>query len=126
MAFVDINNIEKDFNFIEFYLKRMIEHGTEAKKIDNLKAWLTNCNKLKDQDIPKFIRCCEVIDSNYKRLSEELDTISQSVLRANENLEFTKLKCVEENLSESDIRACFKKAKKSHIDNLKHIYLTIK
>lgn len=126
MSYVDINNIEKDFNFISFYLQRLIEQSTEAKKINSLKTLISKCNDLKFQTPEQFIECTSSIDKNYQKIKTQLSTVDESISNAQERLEYNKLKCIEENISESDIVSCFKAAKKTYIDSLKHIYITIK
>lgn len=123
MSFVNISSIEKDFNFIDFYLQRLIENAAETKKANALRALTAQC---KPKTGTEFIQCSAAIDVQYQKVRAGLADVDDRVSAAKERLELGKLRCVEHNLSESDIKGCFKGAKREYVDALKHVYVGIR
>ena len=90
-------------------------------RLESLRDRLEKCKKLVDQPYEyldcgeKTIEMCKEKAEQHRQLTKKMDNIKAK-------LELEKLDCVEDNISESEIRACFSIARKAYLADLKPLF----
>ncbi len=117
---IDLDFIENNLNFFEFYLKKLIQFKIKQKQFFLLEK--SNNDIKNSKDFFALQKNWHILESNYEKTIQSREQTTTKIDKLKKNLEFQKLLCFEENFSESEINVCISTEKENYYSNLKNIY----
>ena len=120
---IDLNTLQDNFDFFDFYLKRIIDNKlkkTQFFLIEKKNKLIQNSNSFEEihENWKNF-------ENSFSKIILDQENLKKKIFDLNEKLEEKKIFCFEENFSESEINSCIAIEKEFYYSSLKNVFYSI-